>query len=92
MAFLAAILHISGCTENIREAPANIITKATEHFAAPDDQGLAWFAPELHSSHYRTLFFGYDTLDYRLAAPGQADGNNVSLLLGFEVQRYENVR
>jgi hypothetical protein len=28
---------------------------------------LAWFAPELRVSHYRTLFYGYDTVDYRLA-------------------------
>lgn len=90
MAFLAAILHISGCTENIREAPANTITKAIEHLATPDDKGLAWFAPELHNSQYRTLFFGYDTLDYRLAAPEHADGNNISLL--FNVNYGGNVR
>ncbi|WP_156829904.1 hypothetical protein [Methylovulum miyakonense] len=93
MAFLAATLHISGCAENIREAPANIITNYTEHLAAPDDKGFAWFAPELHNSHYRPLFFGYDTLDYRLAAPEHADGNNVSLLFkvsyGGDVRHYD---
>ncbi len=80
LAFVMALLHIVGCTENIREAPANLITKSTEHRATTDDKGLAWFAPELHTSQYRALFFGYDTLNYRLAGPEHADGEYVSLL------------
>ena len=90
LAFVMALLHIVGCTENIREAPANLITKSTEHQATPDDKGLAWFAPELHTSQYRALFFGYDTLDYRLAAPEHADGDHVSLL--FKVSYGGNIR
>ena len=90
MALFMALLHIAGCTENIREAPANLITKSTEHRATPDDKGLAWFAPELHISQYRALFFGYDTLDYRLAAPDHADGDHVSLL--FKVSYGGNIR
>lgn len=78
--FLAALLQIPGCSENVREQSADTITGHTVHVATPDKQGLAWFAPELHSSQYRTLFFGYDTLAYRLAAP-EGPGNNFSLLI-----------
>lgn len=67
--FLAAILHVSGCAENVREESADTIAERVNHVSTPDKQGLTWFAPELHMSHYRTLFYGYDTLDYRLAAP-----------------------
>lgn len=90
LAILMALLHIAGCTDNIREAPANFITKSTEHRATPDDKGMAWFAPELHTSQYRVLFFGYDTLDYRLAAPEHSDGDHVSLL--FKVSYGGNFR
>ena len=68
-AFLAAIMHVSGCAENVREESADTIAGRVKHLSTPDKQGLTWFAPELHMSHYRTLFYGYDTIDYRLAAP-----------------------
>lgn len=67
-ASLAAVVFGSGCTENIREEAASAIAKDVKHVSLPDKQGLTWFAPELMVSKYRTLFYGYNTLSYRLAA------------------------
>jgi hypothetical protein len=68
-AFLAAIMQVAGCTVNVREQSPDAIADSVKHVSTPDQPDLAWFAPELHISHYRTLFYGYDTVDYRLAAP-----------------------
>jgi hypothetical protein len=68
-AFITAIICISGCAENIRRGSADMIATRVTHVAAPDKLGLSWFAPTLHLSRYRTLFYGYDTVDYYLAAP-----------------------
>ena len=67
-AFLAVIIQVIGCVENVREESPDTIAGSVKHDSIPDKQNLTWFAPELHLSHYRTLFYGYDTIDYRLAA------------------------
>ena len=66
---LAAIIQILGCAENVREDSPETIAGSVKHISRLDKQALAWFAPALHQSQYRTLFYGYDTIDYRLAAP-----------------------
>ena len=68
VAFLAAIIQV-GCVENVRDESPDAIAGSVKHDSRLDKQDLTWFAPELHLSHYRTLFYGYDTMDYRLAAP-----------------------
>lgn len=68
VAFLAAIIQV-GCVENVRDESPDAIAGSVKHVSRLDKQDLTWFAPELHLSHYRTLFYGYDTMDYRLAAP-----------------------
>ncbi len=67
IAFLAVIIQVSGCVENIREASSDTIAGSIKHISIPDKQNLTWFAPELKVSNYRTLFYGYDTVEYRLA-------------------------
>ena len=67
--FLAAIIQVVGCVENVRDESPDAIAGSVKHVSRLDKQDLTWFAPELHLSHYRTLFYGYDTMDYRLAAP-----------------------
>ena len=67
--FLAMIIQAIGCVENIREQSPDAIASSVKHVSRLDKQVLTWFAPELHLSQYRTLFYGYDTIDYRLAAP-----------------------
>ena len=76
-ACVTAAIVISGCTQNIREQSPNTIAGSVKHVSRPDQPELAWFAPKLHISHYRTLFYGYDTVDYRLAAP-EHPGNKAS--------------
>ena len=67
--FLAVIIQVTGCAENVREESPDTIAGSVKHVPRLDKRDLTWFAPELHLSHYRTLFYGYDTIDYRLAAP-----------------------
>ena len=74
---LAPLVFGSGCTENIREASVDKIAARVEHASTPDRQGLIWFAPVLRVSEYRTLFYGYDTLSYRLAATESAETASV---------------
>ena len=66
---LAAIIQILGCAENVREESSDTIAGSVKHVSRPEKQALTRFAPVLHQSQYRTLFYGYDTIDYRLAAP-----------------------
>ena len=70
---IATTLGISSCTQNIRGQSPDAIAESVKHVSRPDHPDLVWFAPELHVSHYRTLFYGYDTVDYRLAAPGHPE-------------------
>lgn len=73
--FLAASIGISACTPNVREQSPDAIAGSVKHVTSLGQPELAWLAPELHISHFRTLFYGYDTVDYRLAAP-EHPGNN----------------
>lgn len=91
-ALLVLPLMMPGCADNIREASATRVAASIEHGQKPDPQGLAWFAPPLYSSQYRTLFFGYDTLEYRLAAAND-DPDNFRLVFyanyGGDVRHYD---
>jgi hypothetical protein len=96
---LAAIIQILGCAENVREESSDTIAGSVKHVSRLDKQALAWFAPELHQSHYRTLFYGYDTIDYRLAALGysQTKTNDGFRLLidasyGGDIRHYDFAR
>ena len=75
---IAATLCLWGCTQNVREQSPDAIAASVNHRSRADYPDLAWFAPELHVSHYRTLFYGYDTVDYRLAGPEQPDNKTQS--------------
>ncbi|MGZ8186145.1 MAG: hypothetical protein ACXWTL_06845 [Methylobacter sp.] len=97
--FLASILHISACAENIREESADAIAELVKPVATPDKYGLTWFAPELRLSRYRTLFYGHDTISYRLTAPAYPEtmtNNGFRLLLearyGGNIRHYDFAR
>ena len=93
VAAFAAMVFIVGCTENIRDESVDAIAAQVEHVSTPDHQGLTWFAPVLMVSKYRTLFYGYDTLTYRLAAmesAGTASGKRFRVL--FEARYGGNIR
>ena len=97
--FLAMIIQAIGCVKNIREQSPDAIVSSVKHVSRLDKQVLTWFAPELHLSQYRTLFYGYDTIDYRLAAPEypQTKKNDGFRLLidasyGGDIRHYEFAR
>ena len=97
-AFLAAIIQV-GCVENVRDESPDAIAGSVKHVSRLDKQDLTWFAPELHLSHYRTLFYGYDTMDYRLAAleyPETLTHDGFRLLIdasyGGDVRHYDFAR
>ena len=96
--FLASIIQV-GCVENVRDESPDAIAGSVKHVSRLDKQELTWFAPELHLSHYRTLFYGYDIMDYRLAAPEypQTKTNDGFRLLidasyGGDIRHYEFAR
>jgi len=93
IAFLIMIIQFMGCVENIREASSDTIAASIKQVPRSDKQHLAWFAPELQVSNYRTLFYGYDTVEYRLAGSGDTKNrmNHVFRLL-IEAQYGGNVR
>jgi len=95
---LIAVIYISGCAENIRDESADNIVGRVEHRLMPDE-GLTWFAPELFISHYRTLFYGYNTIEYRLAAsehPESKINDSFQILInvnyGGKVRHYDFAR
>ena len=97
-AFLAAIIQV-GCVENVQDESPDAIASSVKHVSRLDKQDLTWFAPELHLSHYRTLFYGYDTLDYRLAAseyPETKTNDGFRLLIdasyGGDIRHYDFAR
>jgi hypothetical protein len=94
--FLAVFMLISGCADNIREESADTVAGRVKHVSSSNKQGLAWLAPDLHLSHYRTLFYGYDTVDYRLAAPETTANGGFRLLIdasyGGDVRHYDLAR
>ncbi|MDD2658430.1 MAG: hypothetical protein PHY54_01960 [Methylococcales bacterium] len=94
--FLAVFMQISGCAGNVREESADTVAERVKHVSTANKQGLAWLAPYLHLSHYRTLFYGYDTVDYRLAAPETTANGGFRLLIdasyGGNLRHYDLAR
>ena len=97
--FFAAIIQVIGCVENVRDESLDTIAGSVKHVSRLDKQDLTWFAPELHLSHYRTLFYGYDTIDYRLAAseyPETKTNDGFRLLIdasyGGDIRHYDFAR
>lgn len=96
-ALLTLMISVTGCVQNIREQSPDTIAQSVSYATTTKGQnGLVWIAPELHISHYRTLFYGYDTIDYRLAAKKYSTtslSDNFALLVdvhyGGNVRHYE---
>ncbi|MFA5984346.1 MAG: hypothetical protein WC782_10050 [Methylococcaceae bacterium] len=62
-------LLIAGCTQLSGDLPSAAKTQEIKLAAMLDQPAeVLRAAPELNISHYRTLFYGYDTIAYRLAA------------------------
>lgn len=65
-----------GCSGSVLNETYQKDSLQAEHRPASDNRGLTWFAPELHTSRYRVLFYGYDTLYFRLAAKEKPETTN----------------
>jgi len=59
------IFNLLGCSI-FQEEPAG--PDESRAMRAPGAQSSVWLGPKREVSHYRTLFHGYDTVNYRLAA------------------------
>ena len=93
---LAFLFFISGCAQNT----LSISSKARQEVEkSADDDRLIWKAPELQSRKFRALFYGYDTLYYRLVAftsGGQSSHFSYRLIIdshyGRVLRHYERAR
>jgi hypothetical protein len=77
------LLNLAACTENVREATSLEIAQQIDWKAAADNT-QTWTAPELQVRHFRLMFYGYDTVYYRLKAlksTGASDNTRYFLLI-----------
>lgn len=65
---LAVVSVLAGCTGYVRNESPGCIARSVKQGPTPDGKGTAWFGPEMEQRRYRTLFYGYDVVYYRLAA------------------------
>lgn len=74
---LIALFSLFGCAPPLREASPESIGQAVKQSKTAAGNGFAWSGPELQVSHYRTLFYGYDKVYYRLLAKKPPTGGVV---------------
>jgi hypothetical protein len=77
-------LLAAGCADDLRQAAAVDIERTTELTTPPYTAARIWSAPELSVQHYRTLFYGYDTVYYRLIA-SQANAGEQPLQFALDI-------
>ena len=65
---LIATVSLLGCAPSPREALPSSIAQSVKESVMVVGQDFVWRGPALRVSHYRTLFYGYDSLDYWLNA------------------------
>ena len=65
---LIAIVSLLGCAPNPRESLPSSIAQSVKESVMAVGQDFIWRGPALRVSHYRTLFYGYDSVDYWLNA------------------------
>ena len=65
---LIAIVSLLGCVANPREALPSSIEQSVKESVTVVGQDFVWRSPALQVRHYRTLFYGYDYVDFWLNA------------------------
>ena len=65
---LIAVASLLGCAANPREALPGSIAQSVKESVTVVGQYSVWRSPSLQVSHYRTLFYGYDSVYYWLVA------------------------
>ncbi len=89
---LCLMMLLCSCADNIREQSADEIAGRVARSPQTNAQGFLWHAPDLYSSQYRTLFFGYDTLKYHLLATEHPESQDSAFRLLVQANYGGNLR
>ncbi len=90
------LLSLNACSSfDPKQASAQDIAAATSIEPASADNGPTWQAPELVASRYRALFYGYDSVAYRLSAAqnqtaGQTEPYRILLDINYGAKQPRN--
>ena len=94
---VAALVSLLGCAVNPREASPDSFAQYVKASVRVVGQDSEWRGPVLQVRHYRTLFYGYDSVDYWLVArksPTQSDLYELLIRAdyGGELRHYDTVK
>ncbi len=83
---LIVLCSLCGCAANLRQASPDAIAQTVKKSMMDAGNDIVWRAPELQISHYRTLFYGYDSVYYRLGARKSPKGDDILYQLSIDAQ------
>jgi len=94
---LTALFSLFGCAENPREALPGSITQSVKESVTVVGQDFAWRGPTMQVRHYRTLFYGYDSVYYWLVARKSPKGGalyemSIAADYGGDLRHYDAVK
>ena len=94
---LIAFFSLFGCATHLREASPDSIAQAVKQSMLVDGNDFVWRGPELQVHQYRTLFYGYDTVYYRLVARKPPSGGpryqvSIDAYYGGDLRHYDAVK
>lgn len=94
---LIAVASLLGCAANLREALPGSIAQSVKESVTVVGQYSAWRSPSLQVSHYRTLFYGYDSVYYWLVARKSPKGGalyemSIAADYGGDLRHYDAVK
>jgi transcriptional antiterminator Rof (Rho-off) len=94
---LIAIVSLWGCAANPREASPGSIAQSVKESVTVVGQYSVWRSPALQVSHYRTLFYGYDSVYYWLVARKSPKGGalyemSIAADYGGDLRHYDAVK
>jgi hypothetical protein len=94
---LIAVASLLGCAANPREALPGSIAQSMKESVTVVGQYSVWRSPSLQVSHYRTLFYGYDSVYYWLVARKSPKGGalyemSIAADYGGDLRHYDAVK
>lgn len=94
---LIAIVCLLGCAANPREALPGSIAQSVKESVMVVGQDFVWRGPALQIRHYRTLFYGYDSVYYWLVARKSPKGGalyemSIAADYGGDLRHYDAVK
>ena len=92
-----ALFSLWGCAANPREALPGSIAESVKESVTVVGQYSVWRSPSLQVSHYRTLFYGYDSVYYWLVARKSPKGGalyemSIAADYGGDLRHYDAVK